>query len=133
MAIEAQFLSKLRVEDNDGFPFELLEPLVYLSKEIVPPGKVGKITVPAGFKTDYASIPKLLWNILPPVGRYDRAAVIHDYLYQNNGVTRLQADNVLLEAMRVLNVPAWQRGMIYSGVRIGGWVTWNRYRKADGK
>jgi hypothetical protein len=24
----------------------------------------------------------MLWNVLPPVGRYDAAAVVHDYLYQ---------------------------------------------------
>lgn len=128
-----QFLTKLRVEDNDGFPFVLLEPLIYLSKEIVAPGKVGKITVPAGFQTDYASIPRVFWRLLPPVGRYDRAAVVHDFLYQNNGVTRLQADNVLCEAMKVVNVPHWQRAMIYAGVRVGGWVTWNKYRAKDRK
>lgn len=117
----------LKVEDRDGFPFVLLEPVEYASEV---PG-VGRILVPAGFHTDYASIPQILWNILPPVGRYDRAAVVHDYLYRHNGVTRKQADLVLQEAMGVLSVDGLKSKAIYLGVRAGGWVTWRRYRRAD--
>jgi len=42
-----------------------------------------KVTVPAGFITDFASIPWVFWTILPSWGRYGKAAVIHDWLYQN--------------------------------------------------
>jgi len=38
------------------------------------------ITVPVGFITDFASIPQIFWNILPPFGPYGKAAVIHDAL-----------------------------------------------------
>lgn len=131
--MEPQFGSKLIVEDNDGFPFILHQDLVYFTKVGAPAGKINKIVVPAGFKTDYASIPRFFWRVLPPVGKYDRAAVVHDYLYHYNGVTRKQADDVLLEAMRVLNVPGWQCNAIYAAVRVGGWSPWKEYRKADGK
>jgi hypothetical protein len=124
--LAAGFRSKLRVEDNDGFPFVLLEPLVYDSALLQ-----RTIVVPAGFKTDYASIPRILWVALPPVGRYDKDAVVHDFLYQHNGVTRKQADDVLREAMEVSRVRRSQRDTIYAGVRVGGWWTWRKYRKAD--
>lgn len=118
------FLTKLRFEDNGGLPFTILEPLVYASDTL---DRV--IEVPSGFKTDLASIPRLLWNILPPFGRYDAAAVIHDYLYATNGVTRGQADSVLREAMDSLDVNALVADVIYAGVRVGGWVPWKRYRR----
>jgi hypothetical protein len=122
------FRSSLRVEDDDGFPFTLVEALVYDSEVL---GQT--VTVPAGFRTDYASIPRGLWNLLPPVGKYDRGAVVHDALYQwgavnATAITRDMADRTLREAMQVCGVGRVQRWMIYTGVRIGGWVVWNRYR-----
>lgn len=130
--MKAQFITKLRFEDEGGLPFTLLEPLVYISNVVTAtPGKVGKITVPAGTKTDLASIPRFFWRVLPPIGKYDLAAVLHDYLYQRNGVSRQVADSVLLEAMEVCSVNRFQRWVIYSGVRVGGWKPWNRYRAKE--
>jgi len=44
-------------------------------------------SVPAGYRTDFASIPRPipwpLWPLLPPVGRSGKAAVIHDWLSEN--------------------------------------------------
>ena len=133
--MEARFRSSLKFEDNDGLPFTLLEDLIYISAVTKPPtdrfpfGQFGVIRVPAGFKTDLASIPQFLWSVLPPVGRYDRAAVVHDYLYRFNGCTRKEADDVLFEAMAVLGVRATQRWTIYAGVRAGGWLPWKNYRE----
>lgn len=80
-----------------------------------------RIDVPAGFETDFASVPQLFWNILPPTGSYGKAAVIHDFLYRTRGIaTRAQADAVFLEAMTFLNVGWWTRQIIYWGVRLGG-------------
>lgn len=126
--------SDLHFTDHGGFPFTLTRKLVFASHVLARQFSniIGRlITVPAGFKTDLASIPKILWNILPPVGRYDAAAVVHDYLYQHNGVTRAEADAVLREAMEVLGVRWSQRWAIYAGVRVGGWKTWNRYRRQE--
>lgn len=122
----ARFRSPLQFEDDGGFPLTLLCPLVYDCADLN-----RSITVPTGFKTDLASVPRVLWNLLPPVGRYDAAATVHDFLYQHNGVTRHEADRVLHEAMCVLGVGWWTRWAIYSGVVVGGWVVWNRYRAAE--
>lgn len=122
----------------------LLSDLIYDS-----PALNRTITVPAEFVTDLASIPQVLWNILPPIGAYDAAAVVHDYLYTLGGfqrslvmgvpppltwtepVERAQADSILLEAMDVCQVVAWKKRLIYAGVRVGGWHAWNEHR-ADG-
>src|SRR5437868_748210 len=44
-------------------------------------GSVQPIVVPAGFVTDFASIPRAFWSGMSPHGQYSRAAVLHDYLY----------------------------------------------------
>ena len=41
------------------------------------------IHVPAGFVTDFASIPWVLWSWFPYWGKYGKAAVLHDWLYLN--------------------------------------------------
>jgi len=85
--------------------------------------------IPAGFVTDGASVPRGLWNLFPPFGRYNKAALLHDWLYQFGAMTRAQADYVFLEAMKELGVGLLTRWAMYSGVRAGGWVAWNGYAR----
>ena len=95
-------------------------------------GKIGSsdfVDVPKGFETDFASIPIGLRNILPKDGPYTQAAVLHDWLYNQrkvHGRSRAQCDLVLYEAMGAIGVPQWQRTLIYNGVKLGGWVYWNK-------
>jgi hypothetical protein len=125
--VTARFLTPLVLKDDGGFPMTLWLPLRYesalLKREIV---------VLAGFKTDLASIPAWLWPVLPKIGKWDKAAVIHDHLYASGSVsTRADADAVLDEALIVCGVPSFRRGLIVNGVRLGGWKPWNAYRKAQ--
>ena len=122
----SSFRSALRFQDDTGLPFTLTSPLIYDSA-------LAHLTiiVPIGFKTDLASIPRVLWNVLPPIGRYDHAAVLHDFLYQTDGMTRRIADGVLNEAMAVSHVGRMARWTIYLAVRAGGWHIWQRYRQAE--
>ena len=39
--------------------------------------------IPAGFVTDFASVPRLLWPLIPSMGAYWYAALVHDWLYIN--------------------------------------------------
>jgi hypothetical protein len=95
-----------RVDETFSFESEVLDAI---------------ITIPIGFETDFASIPRAFWSWLPPTGKYSRAAVIHDFLYRTPGMaTRAQADAVLREAMEILNVGWLTRQIIYNGVRLGG-------------
>ena len=86
-------------------------------------------TVPQGFVTDFASIPKPLWSYLSPHGRYSKAAIVHDYLYWVQDCTREEADNILLIAMKESGVSSAQQKEIYLGVRAGGWYAWDANRK----
>lgn len=84
-----------------------------------------RITVPKGFVTDLASIPKIpfLYEYLGNI--IQMPAVIHDYLYSTAEVSRIVADGILLEAMQVTNVDKAQQGLIYNGVRVGGESAYN--------
>ena len=83
------------------------------------------IDVPAGFVTDFASIPRPLWTLASPHGFYSRAAIIHDFLYWDQRCTREQADRIMLIAMQESAVGFAERQAIYAGVRAGGQSSWD--------
>ncbi len=78
------------------------------------------VRVPAGTITDLATVPRPLWVIFPPHGQYAKAAIIHDYLYDQAIGSKSFADSVFLEAMEVLAVPRWRRVLMYWAVRVFG-------------
>jgi hypothetical protein len=56
--------------------------------------------VPAGLKTDGASVPRIFWQLFPPfTGKYREAAVIHDYYCSTKSRTWQDTHNVFYEAM----------------------------------
>lgn len=62
---------------------ELTEEDIEILKSVgVKVTKKGKVTVPKGFVTDMASVPRLCWAFIAPFD-VARAAVIHDLLYKN--------------------------------------------------
>jgi hypothetical protein len=85
-----------------------------------------RVSVDKGFATDFASVPRVLWWVLPKWGVYGNAAVVHDWLYWHQDRDRKQSDDIMLEAMSVLNVPELTKQLIYRAVRVfGGWA-WRR-------
>ena len=107
----------------NGVEWKLHEPLRYEAKN----GTV--IFVPAGFVTDFASVPQIFWNILPPTGTYDRAAILHDFCYRNHLFPRARCDALLNEAMMWLEVPTWKRCLIYWNVKLFGWIAYGNEPK----
>lgn len=116
----------LRVEIlPDGLHTKLLQPFRVKVRELG--DRI--VEVPQGFETDFASVPRFFWRIVPPWGRYSPAAVVHDYLYATSKVTRAEADHVFLVLMERLGVPAWKRTIMYWAVRLFGGAAWNECRK----
>jgi hypothetical protein len=87
-------------------------------------GSGNTIDVPIGFMTDFASVPRLLWAILPRWGKYGNAAVIHDYCYWDQSRSRKESDLIFREAMQVLEVLACTRSLMYWAVRLFGYFAW---------
>jgi hypothetical protein len=84
------------------------------------------INIPVGFMTDFASVPRLLWTLIPRWGRYGNAAVVHDFSYWKQSYSRRRADDLFLEGMMVLAVPKLQRMIIYYAVRYFGFLAWRK-------
>lgn len=115
--MNAQFLSPLRLERAIGRDeWYLLEPLKFYSRVL---RRI--VNVPPGFQTDFASVPWFFWRVMPKNGAWDAPAVLHDAIYR--GVvegTRKEADDVFLEAMLAIGVPAWRAKSMWLAVRLFG-------------
>lgn len=85
--------------------------------------------IPKGFETDFASVPKSLWNILPPLGKHNRASLLHDFLYVNNINSRKYSDHLFLCTMLEDGVNKIKAYLMYFGVRLGGQKWWNHKGK----
>jgi len=106
---------------DDGRNWLVLEDFYYQTDVIMASGH--RVSVPKGFVTDFASIPRIAWGIVggPADGKYRKIAVVHDWLYRTPGLaTRGQADAVLLEGMKVSGCSWWEQHVIYYAVRAGG-------------
>ena len=135
------FLSEIEVRRPAGeaCEWELLADLVYV-------GSRDKFIVPKGFKTDFASIPRLFQNLIPKNGRHDAAAIVHDYLYRcqpfvtirmsqtvtfsvtHDRITRLEADGVFRRILKELGVGYFRRSLMYRAVRLGGRRAWSKWQ-----
>lgn len=137
----SQFTTPAVLELLDNYRWRLVEPFEYYT--FLPFGKpddyglydrieglkshgyvgycpIYHITVPIDYVTDLTSVPRVLWSIFPPNGKYAKAAIVHDYLYTNAIGTRAWADEVFCEAMGVLGVPRWRKYVMYWSVRLFG-------------
>ena len=108
--------------------WEVVEPLVYH-------GQRDTFVVPAGFRTDFASVPRVVVWLIPRFGRYTLAAVLHDWLttegLRTGVVSSRDADGIFRRVMAELQVPPVRRWLMWAGVRWGalanplrrpGWV-----------
>lgn len=124
-------LTKLDAEPLD----ETCDFWVLNSPYVVVSDTLGRIEIPTGFVSDFNSVPWLLTNILPKI-QHPAAAWPHDFLYQKgelNGVKvqRIDADRVHREFLIWGLAAPWKVAAMYDGLRLGGWVPWRKYRKAD--
>lgn len=118
-------MTPLRVESlPDGRHWQLVEPLEFYSADLR-----GVVVAPAGLVTGFASVPRGLWNLLPPSGKYTRGAVLHDSAYggelhTDTGVRikliRLLADKLFLEGCRADGVSGVVCALLWRGVRLFG-------------
>lgn len=112
--------------------WEFLSDFVFVSD------KFGAITVPTGFVTDFASIPRAARSLIDddsPTILYGSAP--HDKLFSypfNDAGRELslnEVNSVLTEAMYWCGASRIERALVYSAVSTGGALIWRKLRKED--
>ena len=93
-------------------PFEVLESFEYYS--IKYDGLM--VNIPKGYRTDFASTPRVFWSFIPPVGRYSKAAVIHDYMIDETDMDIGIINDIFFEAMTVADVRPVTKYLMYEAV-----------------
>lgn len=78
--------------------------------------------IPAGFETDLASIPRLLWSLYAPNDSETvSAAILHDWLYCCvKNITRKEADLIFYQALIDNNAGYYKAFKYYIAVRVFG-------------
>jgi len=106
----------LTVSRVDAYGWALVDPLVYQ-------GRWQRFVVPAGFRTDFASVPRVVTWLIPRFGVYTLAAILHDWLctegIRSGAVTSRDADGIFRRVMRESGVPVLRRWLMWAGVRWG--------------
>ena len=83
-----------------------------------------------GGKTDLASVPPFLWWLIASYGNHTRAALLHDALYTDPGVTppvpRRTADRLFLTALREpgQKTGAFRHWLMWAAVSLFGNMGW---------
>lgn len=111
------------VRPIDAIRWKLHQDLRYI-------GDREEFIVPAGYITDFATIPRIAVWLIPRFGAYTKAAILHDWLLTDRlgTVSSVDIDNLFRRALRELHVPPYRRNLMWTGVRWG--ALFNRKRRA---
>ena len=109
-------MNDIDVRQVSAREWQLLSPLTYV-------GRDETFVVPAGFLTDFASVPKFMWWLVGPYGVFLRAALVHDFLWAESRAGRFRkchADGIFRRIMRESGVGVAQRWFMWATVRLAG-------------
>jgi hypothetical protein len=86
--------------------------------------------VPAKFVGDLSSIPFFLRWLIPKT-ILGKSPWLHDYLYRMPlpDVDRKKADFLFYTGAIDEGMKPWKAEVMYRGLRLGGWASWNKYRQ----
>lgn len=104
------------VEQLDERRWRLVETVHYT-------GDRDTYEIPAGYVTDFASVPRVAVWLIPVFGRYTLPAILHDRLLTDylpaGAISSVDADGLFRRAMREMDVPPVRRWLMWTGVRWG--------------
>ncbi len=107
--------------------YETTGPTVYVGSHDV-------ITIPGGFRTDLATVPRAFWALMPPTGSYEQSALVHDWHCERLAagdcdVSSRDADGLFRRIAREGGAGFVLRWLMWCGVRWGALA--NPARRAD--
>lgn len=124
--MDSAFKTSLVVRKISSNLWVLVEPLEYRSR------LAGNISVPSGFTTDFASVPRAPFAYLLAGNTGHEAAVIHDFCYRTGYLSRNLSDRVFAEGLRVLGEPTWRIILMYNAVDMFGESSYRGRVKTSG-
>jgi len=126
---KAQLNVKFVPEPDAPQRWQLMEPFEFVVTMF---GESNTFVVPAGFWTDFASVPRVFWGLISP---YDLGVgpIPHDFGYFTGHQNREYWDDVFLAAMQQDAIKTWRAIAAHKAVRYFGWAVWDRYRKSNTK
>lgn len=96
--------------------------------------KTETITVPTGFVTDLASVPRAMWWLIAPFD-VARAAIIHDLLYkairQYRWKMKDKEDADLIKAAKVASDKVFLLAMRDADPKVPGWKIYASWKAVD--
>lgn len=93
-----------------------------------------QFSVPSGFVTDLASIPRALWWWQAPHESTMAPAIVHDFLYWEQPCTKDEADAVMFVAMKQTGMTDFSIHRVYDGIRTPlAQNAWERNKSARAK
>ena len=118
-----------RYKKSGNIMAETLASLTYTTDDNV------ELEVPAGFETNFASVPKIFWNLFPPIDKYTNASVLHDWLYAGNGAnlgySRKQCDKLFYQCVKESGIRAFPAWIMYISVRAFGAFTFTKATESE--
>lgn len=85
------------------------------------------IEIPAGFRFNAASVPRVAWAVISPLDLGIISVLVHDWTYAGRpveGMSRSEADSLFKRLMKLEGVPWWKRQVAYGAVRAFGGERW---------
>jgi hypothetical protein len=121
--------------DGSQYHFRLAAPFKYVTRDR------GVVSVPVGFETDFASVPRLFSWIPGFDGDNESAKIgtIHDYIYQyhsdieeQTGVkfTRHDTDLLMYQGLMDSGLPEWEAEVYFKAVRVFGGDYWDKWTRS---
>lgn len=96
--------------------------------------KTETITVPKGFVTDLASVPRAMWAFIAPFD-VARAAIVHDLLYktirQYRWKMKDKEDKELIKKAKIASDKVFLLGMHDAEPKIPGWKSYSSWKAVD--
>ena len=145
-----QFNAKIMAEFNPPRKWVLGRDLSYTTKDLTieeikalkgvgvkvkrDTNKTETITVPTGFVTDLASVPRAMWWAIAPFD-VARAAIIHDLLYkcirQYRWKMKDKEDKELIKQAKVASDKVFLLAMRDAEPKIAGWKIYSSWKAVD--
>ena len=145
-----QFNNKIMAEFNPPRKWTLGRDLSYTKSELTideikalkgvgvkmkrETNKTETITVPKGFVTDLASVPRAMWAFIAPFD-VARAAIVHDLLYktirQYRWKMKDKEDKELVKKAKIASDKVFLLGMHDADPKIPGWKSYSSWKAVD--